>query len=128
MNKNDWLLDKNVRSSRPHRDTYSKNILRPVYNDDAKNCSQGSVTKALTAASGIEGTKTYHDVNRGKLALTQHVVRGKKTSRRYRLTKNNLGKTVRVGKVVVVKKKDIKERHNPSRCSVPLTELSLNLA
>ena len=106
-NKQDWIENQNRESAKISKSGYSRNILRPVYCNDEKNYDSVPVTKALTAASGVGGTKSYHDSNAAFLSIVKTEDKVGKRTRKFRKVKNNLGKIVRQGKPIIVKAKDI---------------------
>ena len=106
-NREDWMLAQNKNNTTQNKGEFSRNILRPVYADDSKNYDSVPVTKALTAASGISGTKSLHDSNAAFLATVKTEDKVGKHTRKFRNVKNNLGKIVRQGKPIIVKAKNI---------------------
>lgn len=105
-NKNDWIESQNATNTKISKGGLSRNILRPVYNDDSKNYDSAPVTKALTVASGISGTKSMHDSNAAFLALIPKEDKVGKRARKFKVVKNNLGKEVRQGRTTITRAKD----------------------
>ena len=106
MSKMDWIIDKN-RGHGTSKGRISKDILRPVYHDDNKNFNSGKVTKALTAATGVPGTKTKHMAIAAQMARIPKEDKVDGREHEFREVKNKLGKTVRVGKIKIVKAKNV---------------------
>ena len=90
----------------PSKAKVTKNILRPVY-ADGSDVSSGKLCKACATWPTVPGTKKYHQSVAAELALVEKEDKCRGKEKDFKVVTSKLGKKVRVGKTVIVKKTSI---------------------